>query len=267
MKALLQKMRVWSGAEVKVELADLNELGENQTVDFAHFRNADLGASIGRIMNFKVQFIKVFALSHAALLALHIVLVFWVPGSFWSGIILFIIGGLLSGLLGSVVAIVLFFWRLRKDFRNLFELTLGGFRDVVATRSNAVFEGADTEKVVTELFVGYVSNVIKPAVSQAIRQEVPIVHRIIVPITSTILLRVSDGLSIVMAKAIKTGDAKLGQVTSIEQRLVVVQRAIGHCKTKVDNVSEKVFSAVLRLLIFLTFILFALYVILLIFVS
>lgn len=173
----------------------------------------------------------------------------------------------MSGLLGSVVAIVLFFWRLRKDFRNLFELTLGGFRDVVATRSNAVFEGADTEKVVTELFVGYVSNVIEPAVSQAIRQEVPIVHRIIVPITSTILLRVSDGLSIVMAKAIKTGDAKLGQVTSIEQRLVVVQRAIGHCKTKVDNVSEKVFSAVLRLLIFLTFILFALYVILLIFVS
>lgn len=256
-----------SGAEVKVEFAGLNEQGESQTVDFAHFRNADLGASIGRIMNFKAQFIKVFALSHAILLSLHVVLVLLMSNSFWSGIILFFVGQIVTGVLGTVVALFLFFRRLKKDFRNLFELTLGGFSDVAATSSNGMLAGVATEKVVTELFVGYVDNVIEPAVSQAIKQEVPIVHRIIVPITSTVLLRVSNGLSVVMAKAIKAGSLKLGQDTRIEQRLMVVQRAIDHCKTKIDKVSEKVFSAVLRFFLCLTVVLFVLYVLLLFFVS
>lgn len=267
MKSLLQKIRMRNDAEEKVEFASLNEPGENQTLDFARFRSADLGASIGRIFSFNVQFMKVFALTHAILLSLHVILIVLVSDSFWFGIFLFFIGQLVTGVLGTVLALFLFFRRLKVDFRNLLELTLGGFSHAIATSSTGMLAGVAAEKVATELFVGYVGNVIEPAVRYAIKQEVPVVQRIIVPIASTVLLRVSKGLSVVMAKAIRTGSLKLGQDTRVEQRLIVVQRAIDHCKTKVQKVNEKVFSAVLRFLFFLTVVFFVLYFIFLFFVS
>lgn len=267
MKALLKKNKKQSVSEVKVEFAVLNAPEENQTLDFARFRSADLGASIGRIFSFNVQFMKVFALTHAILLSLHVILIVLVSDSFWFGILLFFIGQLVTGVLGTVLALFLFFRKLKVDFRNLFELTLGGFSDVIATSSNAALAGVSTDKVATELFGGYVGNVIEPAVRQTIKQEVPVVHRIIVPITSTVLLRVSNGLSVVMAKAIRTGSLKLGQDTRVEQRLIVVQRAIDHCKTKVQNVNEKVFYVVLRLLFFVTVVFSGLYFILIFFIS
>ncbi len=166
--------------------------------------------------------------------------------SFLAGIVFFLFGSLLLVVSVTVFSIIQIIIELRRDIGLVMKFSFESFLDFFEKGMTGFGQEGNSGEEVREVYNEYVTEVIIPIHENVPQEKIPIISKLVSPISTRLILKASSAIGVVVSKALRSQSSKLALNESAGQKANVIAERMGSVSTKIQGVVSSVFKIALR---------------------